>query len=89
VKPRVATQSPPAYPESARQRGLQATVVLKVLVTETGLVSDVRVLRSAKVDPAFDEAAMQAVRRWTFTPGTKKGQPVACWYNVGVPFQLE
>jgi protein TonB len=88
VKPTVKTQAPPAYPDALREKGVEATVVLRVLVTETGQVSDVKVLRPAS-EPAFNEAALAAVRRWTFSPCMKKGQAVACWYAVGVPFQLK
>jgi len=88
VKPAVKTQTPPSYPDALREKGVEATVVLRVLVTETGLVSDVKVLRPAS-EPAFNDAAMAAVRGWTFTPGMKKGQAVPCWYAVGVPFQVK
>ncbi|MCX6551557.1 MAG: energy transducer TonB, partial [Acidobacteria bacterium] len=73
---------------SASARRVEDVVVLKVLVAPSGRAEDVQVLRGSQKDPAFDAAAMIAVRQWAFTPARKGGQPVASWYNVGVPFQL-
>ena len=32
-----------------------------------------------------DDAVVAAVMQWTFSPATKRGEPVNCWYNIGVP----
>jgi protein TonB len=86
IPPKVLTQVAPEYPESAKRRKLQDTVVLSVLVSKTGAVTDVRYLRRSQKDPAFNDAAATAVRQWTFTPARLMGRPVACWFNIGVPF---
>jgi protein TonB len=74
------------YPESAARRKVQDVVVLKVLVGPNGRPEDIEVLRGSQKDPALDAAAIAALRQWTFTPARKGGQPVPCWFNVGVPF---
>jgi protein TonB len=38
---------------------------------------------------AFDEAALQAIRQWVFTPARANGQPVAVWMRIPVVFTLD
>ena len=89
MKPRVLTQVAPVYPPEAKRRQAEDTVVLRVLISAGGTVSDVAFLRHAQEDASFDAAAASAVRRWTFSPAQKNGEPVACWFNVAVPFRLK
>ena len=69
-------QVKPRYPESARRRGIEGTVLLKMRITAQGRVEDVQVIRSAGY-PDLDESAMEAVRRWRFEPARRNGAPVA------------
>ena len=69
-------QVKPRYPESARRRGIEGTVLLKMRITAQGRVEDVQVVRSAGY-PELDESAMEAVRRWRFEPARRNGAPVA------------
>jgi protein TonB len=68
-------QVKPRYPESARRRGIEGTVLLKMRITAQGRVEDVRVVRSAGY-PELDESAIEAVRRWRFEPARHNGEPV-------------
>lgn len=87
-RPQVFREVPPVYPADALARRLEDVVIVKALVAEDGRVADVQVLRRSQKSPAFEAAAIEAVRQWVFTPARRKGQAVACWFNVGVPFQL-
>lgn len=69
-------QVKPRYPESARRRGIEGTVLLKMRITAQGRVEDVQVARSAG-HPDLDESAIEAVRRWRFEPARRNGAPVA------------
>jgi eukaryotic-like serine/threonine-protein kinase len=86
--PRVLKQVAPTYPPGAARRRLQDVIVLKALIDVAGRVADVRIIKGSAKDHSFDAAAVDAVRQWSFAPARKAGQPVACWLNVGVPFQL-
>ncbi len=86
VKPEVVAQVPPVYPEAAAKQNVQDVVVLQVLVDAAGRPESIKVLRGSRRAPSLDEAAMAAVRQWTFRPAKKNGQAVPCWFNVGVPF---
>lgn len=86
VPPRVVSQVPPEYPPGAMRRRVEDTVVLRLLISRRGTLTDVEFLRRSQKDRAFNTAAVNAVRQWTFAPARKDGRPVSCWLNVAVPF---
>ena len=75
----------PAYPDFAREAGVEGTVHLWALVDLDGSVREVRVRKSV---PMLDEAAVAAVSRWRFTPALNNGRPVRVWVAVPVRFSL-
>ena len=77
----------PFYPESARRRGEQGRVMLRVTVSTEGSPMDVSVADSSG-HPTLDEAAVSAVRRWRFTPATQAGRPLVATAEVPVVFHL-
>jgi periplasmic protein TonB len=81
-------QVKPRYPDSARRQGIEGTVSLKVRVTERGTVEEVQVEQSAGY-PDLDRAAVEAVRRWRFSPARQGNQPMAIWVLIPVTFRLE
>lgn len=86
--PQITEVVKPQYPTIARNMRVSGTVILSVLVTETGKVSQVRVLREAGGKTGLNEAAAQAVRLWSFKPAMKNGVPVKTWFTVPIPFLL-
>jgi TonB family protein len=75
----------PVYPDDARAAGVQGVVILEVLIDENGDVSDAKVLRSV---PMLDQAAVDAVRQWRFTPTLLNNVPVTVVMTVTVNFTL-
>jgi TonB family protein len=65
--------SSPSYPPRAGRlkSGERVSVVVRVLVTETGEVQDVSVVESG--GKAVDDVVAAAVRTWRFEPATKRG----------------
>ncbi len=78
---------PPRYPRLARRRGLEGAVLLEVLVDVSGRVADIRIASSSG-HAILDRAALEAVRRWRFTPGMVGGKRRQMWVTVPVRFQL-
>lgn len=75
------------YPTIAAENGIQGRVVLKFVVTKTGKVGDVVILRS--VDPDLDKEAKRVVSTLPkFTPGKQNGVNVNQWYTVPISFKL-
>jgi TonB family protein len=60
-------------------------VVLRVLVSETGSPLDIVVLERARGQ--LTEAAVEAVRGWSFDAAIKNGRPVQSWTIVRIPFE--
>jgi len=89
VRPEVQSRVAPRLPSHLDGRRVDDVVVLRVLVLPTGQASDVRVLRTSKVDPSLDAAAIDAVRQWQFSPARRGGRAVSCWFSVGVPLRSE
>jgi protein TonB len=83
--PEALHKVPPDYPDDARRRGVQGTVMTQALVGRDGKVRDVKIVKSI---PGLDEAAAQAVRQWEFKPALAKGAPVAVWVAIPVKFSL-
>jgi protein TonB len=75
----------PVYPPLAQSVRREGVVILEAVINEEGEVRQLRVLRSV---PLLDEAAMEAVRQWRFTPTLLNGQPVPIVMTVTVAFQL-
>ncbi|MGZ8231528.1 MAG: TonB family protein [Burkholderiales bacterium] len=78
----------PRYPLSARRRGEQGTVVVRVLVTREGLPGSVTV-QSSSGSASLDQAALEAVKNWRFMPARQGTQPVEAWHLVPIVFRLE
>jgi len=85
--PVVIRRIPAVYPEHARLLGIEGTVLVNVLVSEKGNVIDAKILKTVKNAVGFDQAALQAVRRWKFEPATVKGIKVKVWIPVAIEFK--
>jgi len=78
----------PAYPFAARRKGVEGRVVLRVSVLASGGVAGIAVERTSG-SRLLDRAALDAVRRWRFSPATRLGQPVASTVRVPITFRLD
>lgn len=79
---------PPKYPFSARRRGQEGEVVLRVLVDEIGRAQQVDMHRSSGFR-SLDQAALDAVGDWQFVPARDAaGRPIAAIIDVPIAFRL-
>ncbi|HWF86801.1 MAG TPA: energy transducer TonB [Vicinamibacterales bacterium] len=76
----------PVYPNLARAAHVEGVVILEAVIDAHGRVDSVRVLRSI---PTLDQAAVDAVRQWRFTPTLLNGEPVPIVMTVTVNFTLK
>ncbi len=84
---RITKNLPPKYPRVARKRGYEGRVVLSVSISSSGRVLSLKIDSSSGHD-SLDEAAIDAVGKWSFTPARKGLHPVASTLLVPVRFQL-
>lgn len=74
------------YPENCKAAGISGRVTLTFTVTETGNVTDVKILRGAHED--LDKEALRVISSSPdWTPGMKDGKPVAVTYTFPVIFK--
>ena len=74
------------YPLTAKKEGIQGRVILRFVVTKTGAIDNITVLRS--LDPACDEEAIRLIKsmpRWI--PGKQNGNNVPVYYTLPVVFK--
>jgi protein TonB len=74
--PRPLRRVTPVYPSRARRREIEGFAVLRFVVDARGQVRDIRIADWEGTE-TFGEAAEQALRRWTFSPGRRGGKAVA------------
>jgi protein TonB len=79
---------PPDYPMEARQKGLSGNVELVFTVRADGRVTDVSV-QSAIPARIFDDAAIEAVRKWRYRPYERDGRPVDQRVKLNLRFAME
>lgn len=86
-EPQVVNEVKAPYPEEARRAGIEGGVVLSIRIDETGKVTQARVLSGPGY--GLNEAALEYIRRYTFRPAVKDGEPVATEIKFTYTFLLD
>lgn len=74
------------YPVKAAENKVQGTVTLRFVVTKTGEIGDVEILRG--VDELLDAEALRVVKALPkFTPGMQRGEAVDVWFTLPIRFK--
>ena len=76
------------YPTIAQENGIQGKVFVRFVVSATGDVKDVKVMRS--LDPYCDKEAIRVIQslpKWI--PGRQNGRNVPVYYTVPITFKLQ
>jgi protein TonB len=76
----------PVYPAAAKSAKVAGVVIVEATIGANGKVIAAKVLRSV---PMLDEAALDAVRQWEFTPTLLNGKPVPVVMTVTINFKLQ
>ena len=86
VAPKKTNDVRPIYPDIARQARVEGTVVMEAVLDTSGRVTQLRIIQSV---PLLDQAAMNAVRQWRYTPSTYGGHPVSVLMTITIRFTLQ
>ncbi|MCX6545976.1 MAG: energy transducer TonB [Acidobacteria bacterium] len=84
--PRKIKHVNPTYPPLAQKARVTGTVVMEAVIAVDGRVRCLRVLRSV---PLLDQAAIDSVAQWEFTPALVAGTPAAVRLTTTVNFSLQ
>jgi protein TonB len=76
------------YPAIARAAKVQGIVIIEAVIAKDGSVKDLKILRNGPL-AALDEAALDAVKQWKYSPTLLGGQPVEIVMSVTVNFTLK
>lgn len=79
--------TPPKYPERAKNEGIEAVVVVKLLIDEKGNVLKVRIMRTPRYW-GFDDSVIEAAKKWKFEPAKLNNMPVKIWATQAIEFRL-
>ena len=74
------------YPEEARKAGIEGKVILRALIEKDGTPTNIQVIYSD--NSLLDSAAIKAILKTKFAPGTVNGKPTASWVTIPVQFKL-
>lgn len=77
----------PSYSEEARREKFQGTVVLKAVVNEKGLPTEIAIL-GRPLGFGLDEKAIEALNQWRFRPAYIDGEPCKAPIRVEMNFKL-
>ena len=86
VPPQGVYMEEPTFTQSAREKRLQGTAVVSVVVNEKGLPEILEVTKD--LGEGLDIQSLLTVAEWRFRPATLNGQPVAAQIIVEVSFRL-
>jgi protein TonB len=86
-QPQPVSQTPPRYPRELQRSKASGLVIVKFMIDDQGNVVEPQVEKST--DDRFNQAALDAVRKWRFKPGTKAGRSVKTTTRVPIEFRLQ
>jgi TonB family protein len=84
--PSVLSEIRPIYPKEAREKEIEGSVVMDVLIDEKGTVRQVTVIDGPEI---FRSGAVLAMKKFTFRPARVEGRPVPVRIRYSLKFQLE
>ncbi len=79
----------PQYTPQAMQAKIEGSVLLEAVVLTDGSVGDVTIVQSLDPTYGLDQQAIDAVKLWTFQPGTRDGEPVRVVVQMQMTFTLK
>lgn len=85
--PKLVSRVEPAYPADSRRQGHEGLSVYEAIISPTGCVNDLHVIRSSH--PDLDITGMAAIAHWRYTPATLDGRPIRVYLTVTVTYKLD
>jgi len=85
-RPLIDIRSIMSYPEQARKMNIQATVVVEIDISSTGIVMKAKIVRSAGW--GFDKEVLRKIRMVKFRPAMKDDLPIAVTIQIPLAFVL-
>ena len=87
VRPQYKIKVEPKYPEAASKAGKEGQVLLEATIDENGIPRDI--VAKTNIGFGFEEAAIAALKKTTFRPATKGGNPISLQVEIPYSFTLK
>jgi periplasmic protein TonB len=87
TQPEIITRGVPEYPEIARKMGIQGRVTVEVTVDAQGKPIQAKVVKTSS--EIFNDAAIQAVMKYTFKPAMMSTGPVTAKVYIPIDFRMK
>jgi protein TonB len=84
--PAVVLEVIPVYPKEARDKKIEGSVVIDILIDDLGKVRDAKVLEGPEI---FRNPALEAIKKFRFRPAKTENQAVAVRIRYTLNFKLE
>jgi protein TonB len=86
IPARLVKSVPPEYPQFAKTQHVSGSVQIDALVDTSGNVAEVKAISGPQL---LQHAALDAVRKWKYTPATLNGEPTQMHLTVVVQFRAQ
>lgn len=87
VNPQYKSKVEPKYPEVAAKAGEEGQVILQATIDENGVPRDIVAITN--IGFGFEEALIAALKKTTFHPATKGGNPISLQVEIPYSFTLK
>ncbi|RKZ33487.1 hypothetical protein DRQ33_04215 [bacterium] len=90
IKPSVVSRPDPQYPDIAKRSGLEGAVIVEFVIDTTGSVlpGSAKIIQ-AKPEGIFEQAALNAIYKWKFTPGQQRDRRVRVRWQQPIIFRIK
>lgn len=78
----------PEYPKRSLRMGHEGVVWLHVLISEDGQRQEIKLHKPSQF-ALLNQAAIKAVKKWTFDPNTVNGRAVQSWVEIPIEFKIQ
>ena len=87
VRPQYKIKVEPKYPEAASRAGKEGQVLLEATIDENGIPRNI--VAKTNIGFGFEDAAIAALKKTTFRPATKGGNPISLQVEIPYSFTLK
>jgi TonB family protein len=78
----------PVYVEIARKNGIQGTIYVEARIMKDGTVSEVKISKNKTGSKELEQAAIDAIKQWTFKPFEHQDSTTSIWATIPIKFKL-
>jgi len=87
--PQVVKRVEPIYPKMAAIAEVNGSVTVQFYVDKKGNVGKILIMTVDPPKMGFEEAAMEAIAQWKFTPALQRENPVGVWMSNKFTFKIK